>query len=66
MPYYAQLHSILNAGVMRPAAITADRYPRVSNAFFDRVHGVLAGELPVDQALAELESELTRIKRRNW
>ena len=28
--------------------------------------GVLAGELPVDQALAELESELTRIKRRNW
>ncbi|ROO05885.1 ABC transporter substrate-binding protein [Pseudomonas fluorescens] len=66
MPYYAQLHSILNAGVVRPAAITADRYPRVSNAFFDRVHGVLAGELPVDQALAELESELTRIKRRNW
>jgi trehalose/maltose transport system substrate-binding protein len=66
MPYYAQLHSILNDGVMRPASITADRYPRVSNAFFDRVHGVLAGELPVDQALAELESELTRIKRRNW
>jgi len=30
------------------------------------VHGVLSGELPVDQALAELESELTRIKRRNW
>jgi trehalose/maltose transport system substrate-binding protein len=66
MPYYAQLHSILNDGVMRPASLTADRYPRVSNAFFDRVHGVLAGELPVDQALAELESELTRIKRRNW
>lgn len=66
MPYYAQLHSILNDGVMRPASITADRYPRVSNAFFDRVHGVLAGELPVDQALAELESELTRIKRQNW
>ena len=51
---------------MRPASITAERYPRVSNAFFDRVHGVLAGELPVDQALAELESELTRIKRKNW
>ena len=66
MPYYSQLHSILNAGVMRPASVTADRYPRVSNAFFDRVHGVLAGELPVDQALADLESELTRIKRRNW
>ncbi|MSU92786.1 ABC transporter substrate-binding protein [Pseudomonas mandelii] len=66
MPYYSQLLSILNEGVMRPASITAERYPRVSNAFFDRVHGVLAGELPVDQALAELESELTRIKRRNW
>jgi trehalose/maltose transport system substrate-binding protein len=66
MPYYSQLHSILNDGVMRPASITAERYPRVSNAFFDRVHGVLAGELPVDQALAELESELTRIKRKNW
>lgn len=66
MPYYSQLHSILNDGVMRPASITAERYPRVSNAFFDRVHGVLSGELPVDQALAELESELTRIKRKNW
>jgi len=66
MPYYSQLHSILNDGVMRPAAITAARYPRVSNAFFDQVHGVLAGELPVDQALVDLESELTRIKRRNW
>jgi trehalose/maltose transport system substrate-binding protein len=66
MPYYNQLRSILNDGVMRPAAITAARYPRVSNAFFDQVHGVLAGELPVNQALADLESELTRIKRRNW
>ncbi|UZE03883.1 ABC transporter substrate-binding protein [Pseudomonas corrugata] len=66
MPYYSQLHNILNDGVMRPAAITAARYPRVSNAFFDQVHGVLAGELPVDQALVDLEIELTRIKRRNW
>ena len=66
MPYYSQLREILNDGVMRPAAITASRYPRVSNAFFDRVHGVLAGELPVDQALLELEGELTRIKHRNW
>ncbi|MDF9893245.1 UNVERIFIED_ORG: ABC-type glycerol-3-phosphate transport system substrate-binding protein [Pseudomonas vranovensis] len=66
MPYYSQLHSILNDGVMRPSSITADRYPRVSNAFFDRVHGVLAGEQPVDQALSELEGELTRIKRRSW
>lgn len=66
MPYYSQLHSILSAGVMRPASVTADRYPRVSNAFFDRVHSVLSGELPIDQALVDLESELTRIKRRNW
>jgi len=66
MPYYSQLHEILNDGVMRPAAITAARYPRVSNAFFDQVHGVLAGEVPVDQALVALESELTRLKRRNW
>ncbi len=51
---------------MRPAAITANGYPRVSNAFFDRVHSVLAGDIPVDQALVELERELTRIKRRNW
>lgn len=66
MPYYPQLHSILSNGVMRPAAVTANGYPRVSNAFFDRVHSVLAGDIPVDQALVELERELTRIKRRNW
>ncbi|MEQ4184148.1 ABC transporter substrate-binding protein [Pseudomonas syringae] len=66
MPYYTQLHGILSNGVMRPAAITANGYPRVSNAFFDRVHSVLAGDIPVDQALVELERELTRIKRRNW
>ncbi|MNR68948.1 hypothetical protein D3C85_1938480 [compost metagenome] len=51
---------------MRPAAVTADRYPRVSNALFDRVHGVLSGEANVDQAVTELGSDLKRIKRRNW
>ena len=66
MPYYSELHAILNDGVMRPASITAARYPRVSNALFDRVHGVLAGETPVDQAVTELGSELKRIKRRTW
>lgn len=66
MPYYSELHAILNDGVMRPASITGARYPRVSNALFDRVHGVLAGELPVDQAVTELGSELKRIKRRTW
>lgn len=66
MPYYSQLHAILNDGVMRPAAITAERYPRVSNALFDRVHGVLSGEATVDQAVSDLHSDLKRIKRRNW
>ncbi|WPC06841.1 ABC transporter substrate-binding protein [Pseudomonas benzenivorans] len=66
MPYYSDLHAILSDGVMRPASITGDRYPRVSNALFDRVHGVLAGETPVDQAVSELHGELKRIKRRSW
>ena len=66
MPYYGELLSILKDGVMRPAAITGARYPRVSNAFFDQVHGVLAGELPVEQALANLESQLKRVKRQSW
>lgn len=66
MPYYSQLRTILEDGVMRPAAVTASRYPRVSNALFDRVHGVLSGEAPVDQAVTELGNDLKRIKRRNW
>ncbi|PAU64890.1 ABC transporter substrate-binding protein [Pseudomonas sp. PIC25] len=66
MPHYSQLRSILADGVMRPAAITADRYPRVSNALFDHVHGVLSGEASVDQAVTELGSDLKRIKRRHW
>ncbi|BBI51746.1 hypothetical protein HORIV_41670 [Vreelandella olivaria] len=38
----------------------------VSNAFFSTAHDVLSGTKDGTQAVADLEDELARLKRRNW
>lgn len=66
MPFFETLHDSFISAVPRPAAVTGDNYPRVSNAFFNTVHEVLSGNVSAEQGLARLESELERIRGRNW
>jgi trehalose/maltose transport system substrate-binding protein len=49
--------------VARPAAVTGTRYNRVSSAFANAVHAVLAGQADAPTALRSLEGQLMRISR---
>ncbi|WP_456268513.1 ABC transporter substrate-binding protein [Kushneria sp. AK178] len=66
VPFFGTLYDTFTSAVPRPAAVTGDNYPRVSNAFFNTVHEVLSGNVAAEQGLERLESELERIKRRRW
>lgn len=66
VPFFGTLYETFTSAVPRPAAVTGDNYPRVSNAFFNAVHEVLSGNVAADQRLARLQGELERIKRRRW
>ncbi|MGE5129001.1 MAG: ABC transporter substrate-binding protein [Sphingomonadaceae bacterium] len=53
----------LARAVARPAAVTGTRYNRVSAAFWNAAHAVLAGEADPATALGSLERRLLRISR---
>ncbi|MDI5892714.1 ABC transporter substrate-binding protein [Halomonas rhizosphaerae] len=63
-PSMGELYETLTNGVPRPATVTGSDYPRVSNAFFNRVHSVLSGDLDGQAAVQQLEGELRRLSRR--
>lgn len=66
VPFFGELYDTFVNAVARPSAVTGDAYGRVSNAFFSASHDVLSGSRSGEQAVADLERELSRIKRRNW
>ena len=63
-PSMGELYETLTNGVPRPATVTGSDYSRVSNAFFNRVHSVLSGDLDGQAAVQQLEGELSRLGRR--
>ncbi|MFW6345224.1 MAG: ABC transporter substrate-binding protein [Halomonas sp.] len=63
-PSMSEPYETLTNGVPRPAAVTGSDYSRVSNAFFNRVHSVLSGDLDGQAAVQQLEGELRRHSRR--
>jgi len=63
-PFLADMTEILAAAVARPAAVTREHYNRVSNAFWNRVHGVISGKTRPEPALRQLARDLERIRRR--
>ncbi|XUO86084.1 hypothetical protein RVM26_10595 [Halomonas sp. KM072] len=65
-PFIGELYETVMNGVPRPASITGDAYPRVSNAIFNRVHDALSGSITPEQAVQQLDSELARLGRRGW
>lgn len=66
VPFFGELYDTFVNAVARPSAVTGDAYGRVSNAFFSAAHDVLSGSRSGEQAVADLERELSRVKRRNW
>ncbi|MCD6439960.1 MAG: ABC transporter substrate-binding protein, partial [Halomonas sp.] len=65
-PFIGELYETVMNGVPRPASVTGEAYPRVSNAVFNRVHDALSGDISPEQAIQQLDSELARIGRRGW
>ncbi|MDR5865509.1 ABC transporter substrate-binding protein [Halomonas koreensis] len=66
VPFFGTLLPTFTNAVARPSAPTGDKYGRVSNAFFNAVHNVLSGNQSGADAVAQLDSELSRLKRRRW
>ncbi|ATJ83956.1 ABC transporter substrate-binding protein [Halomonas beimenensis] len=66
VPFFGTLLPTFTNAVARPSAPTGDKYGRVSNGFFNEVHDVLSGNQSGAEAVARLDSELSRLKRRRW
>lgn len=66
VPFFGKLYDTFSHAVARPSAPTGDKYGRVSNAFFNAAHQVLAGDTSGEQAVSGLQHELERMKRRRW
>lgn len=62
-PFFAQMESVLESGVARPATVTKSSYSQVSTEFFTAVHQVLGGQAQPKQALAGLAQQLNRMSR---
>jgi trehalose/maltose transport system substrate-binding protein len=65
-PFLKELYTTFTEAVARPSRATGEQYNRVSYAFWEAVHSVLAGQAEPEQALASLERELKRLSRRGW
>jgi trehalose/maltose transport system substrate-binding protein len=65
-PFFGDLYETFTNAVARPSRVTGTNYNRVSNAFWNASHDVLSGKTDAATAMADLERELKRIKRRGW
>jgi trehalose/maltose transport system substrate-binding protein len=66
-PFFGQLRHTFEHAVVRPSRVTGSRYNRVSSAFWQAVHDVLAGQADATPRLARLEGQLNHIGRRgHW
>lgn len=65
-PYLAEFRDIFANARPRPATQTKGQYARVSNAIYNATYNVLSGRSSGEQAVADLQSRLERIKGREW
>ena len=66
VPFLQELRRMLDIAVTRPSQVTRARYNKVSAEFWDASHAVLSKRSTAEAALARLERELKRIRRRGW
>jgi trehalose/maltose transport system substrate-binding protein len=62
-PFFALLKDSFEHSVARPSAVTGRHYNRVSTAFWNAVHAVIAGQSDANTALRSLEGNLMRVSR---
>ncbi len=65
-PFLGRLFSVFTNAVVRPTTVTATKYPRVSEAFWNASNSVLTGKTKGAAAVKALEDELKRIKGAKW
>lgn len=65
-PFLGRLYDVFVNAVVRPTTVTGEKYPRVSEAFWNAVNAVLIGQAKAEDALSGLEADLNRIKGAKW
>jgi len=65
-PFMIQLREVFASAVARPSTVTATRYPRVSQQFWDAVHASISGRTTPEDATRRLEGQLNLVKRQEW
>jgi len=65
-PFFANLADTFKSAVRRPSTVTGSKYNQVSSAFWNAVHGVLAKQKSAKDALAELATNIERLKGPKW
>ncbi|MBD5802319.1 putative ABC transporter-binding protein precursor [Azoarcus sp. Aa7] len=65
-PYLAEFKDVFANAVPRPSTPTRSQFPKVSKAMFNAGYDVLSGRATGEQAVADLEDKLKRIKGREW
>ncbi len=65
-PFFASLADTFKGTVPRPSTVTGEKYNQVSSAFWNAVHAVLAKQKSAKDSLAELSTNLERIKGPKW
>ena len=65
-PFFGSLLSVFTNAVARPSGPTKDKYNQVSQAFSTAVTNVLNKKMDGTAAVAQLQTDLARIKGRGW
>ena len=65
-PFFGSLLDVFTNAVARPSGPTKDKYNQVSQAFSSSVSDVLNGKMKGAAAVAQLNTDLARIKGRGW
>ncbi len=66
VPLFAGIGPIVENGVALPSTVTGAKYNQVSAAFWESVHAVLEGAETPEDAVADLESTLSKIGKGGW
>jgi len=64
LPFLADAKAAFDQAAARPSSVTLGDYNKVSSAFYQAVHSVLAGETTAAEALPLLQADLEKIKER--
>jgi len=65
-PHLAAFKEVFASAVPRPATATKGQYNKVSNYTFNAAYNVLSGRQTGEEAVANLEHRLKRVKGRAW